>query len=98
MADRRFWIRKDRENYFLGGVIIACTIGGFVSSYWHFTDRMSVRQNIKLKTSLTREQELKKLREVQYTPVKLKVGNKQYYKLDEATEPSVPELGENEGD
>lgn len=96
MNKRRFWIRKDRDNYFLGGVIIACTIGGFVSSYWHFTDRIAVRRNIKLKTSITQEQEVKQLRDVQYTPSKRRVGSKQYYKVGEETNPSVPKLGEDD--
>lgn len=93
---RSFWIRKDRDNYFLGGVIIACSIGAFVSAYWHFTDRISVRQNIKIKSQLKREDETKKLRETQYTPSKLKVGGKQYYKMDEETIPSVPKPGEDD--
>lgn len=93
---RSFWIRKDRNNYFLGGVIIACTVGAFVSAYWHFTDRISVRQNIKIRSKLKKEDEAKKLREVQYTPSKLKVGGKQYYKMDDETIPSVPKLDEDD--
>jgi len=95
---RRFWIRKDRDNYFLGGVIIACSIGGFVSSYWHFTDRIAVRQNIKLKTQITKEQELKQLRDVQYVPSKQKIGDKQYYRMEGDSRPAVPRPGEDEGD
>lgn len=96
MSTPKFWIRKDRNNYFLGGVIIACTIGGFVSSYWHYTDRISVRRNIKLKTRITQEQEMKQLRDVQYTPSKQRVGNKQYYQVGDETKPSVPRLGEDD--
>ena len=96
MTASRFWIRKDREQYFLYGVIIACTIGGFVSSYWHFTDRISVHQDIKIKKWLSKEAEQKKLNDMQYTPVKLKVGNTQYYRLEDSA-PAVPKLGENEG-
>ena len=44
---RKFWIRKDREQYFLSGVIVTCVIGGFVSSYWHFSDRLSAKPNIR---------------------------------------------------
>ena len=98
MSARRFWIRRDREQYFLSGFIIACVIGAFVSSYWHFNDRISVRQDIKIKGWKTPENEQKKLREVQYTPSKLKVGATQYYRMDSETSPSVPKLGEeNEG-
>jgi len=91
---RTFWIRRDREQYFLSGIIITCAIGGFVSSYWHFTDRITVRQDIKIKKWLTPEEEHKKLKEVQYTPVKLKSGATQYYRLENDSAPSVPKLGD----
>ena len=96
MTAPRFWIRKDREQYFLGGVIIACSIGTFVSSYWHFTDRISVKQDIKINERIKPGEETKKLRKVQYTPARLKVGATQYYKLEEDTLPSVPKLGDGE--
>jgi len=96
MSAHRFWIRSDREQYFLSGVIIACTIGGFVSSYWHFTDRISVRQNIKIKKWRTTEEAQKTLNELQYTPSKLKVGATQYYRLESDSPPAVPKLEENE--
>jgi hypothetical protein len=95
---RRFWVRKDREQYLLSGVIITCAIGGFVSSYWHFTDRMSVRRNISIKKTLTPEKERGKLRETQYAPPRLSVGATRYYRLDEGIIPAMPELGKNEGE
>ena len=97
MNIRSFWIRKDREQYLLSGVIITCVIGGFVSSYWHFADRINVHREIKLKETVTPEADRKKLREVQYTPVRLSVGATRYYRLDSESAPSVPKLGENEG-
>ena len=97
MNVRSFWVRKDREQYLLSGVIITCVIGGFVSSYWHFSDRMNVRQDIKIKDTLTPETDRKKLREVQYAPARLSVGATRYYHLDEGTRPSMPKLGEDEG-
>ena len=96
MSLRQFWIRKDREQYFLSGVIIASVIGAFVSSYWHFTDRISVHQDIKIKKWLAPEIGRKKLKEVQYAPSRLRAGATRYYRLDEDTAPSVPRLGENE--
>ncbi len=96
MNIRRFWIRKDRESYFLAGIIIACSIGGFVSSYWHFTDRITVRQNIKMRTTAPTKIQQSKLREVQYTPAKLRAGATQYYRLNEDSRPSVPKMGEDE--
>lgn len=94
---RKFWIRKDREQYFLMGVIITCSIGGFVSSYWHFIDRITVRQNIKItKTEPTKTRQTR-LKELQYTqPAKLRAGATQYYRLDDYSRPSVPKIGEEE--
>lgn len=93
---RKFWIRRDREQYLLSGVIMTCAIGGFVSSYWHFSDRLNVRQNITIRKSLTPEAERKKLKDLQYvTP---KTGAGKYYKMDDTTIPSVPKLGEDDGD
>jgi hypothetical protein len=93
---RKFWIRRDRENYFLNGVTITCVIGAFVSSYWHFADRLAVKQDIKIIRHLSRKDEQKKLRDVQYIPAKLSVGATRYYKLDEETRPLVPKLGDDE--
>lgn len=98
MKLRDLWIRKDREQYFLSGVVITCVIGAFVSSYWHFTDRISVRRDIKINKWRAPEDRQRTLKEVQYTPAKLKVGGTQYYRLDEYTAPSVPKLGEEDDD
>lgn len=95
MSLRDFWIRRDRESYFLSGVIIACSIGGFVSSYWHFTDRITVRKNIKITAKPTPDAEQRKLRDLQYTPSKPRAGNTRYYQMDEETAPSVPKLDDD---
>ena len=95
MNIRKFWIRKDREDYFMTGVIIACSVGAFVSSYWHFTDRITVRQNIQIRKTEPTKLRQTKLREVQYTPVKLRRGATQYYRLDDDSRPSVPKMGED---
>lgn len=92
---RAFWIRRDREAYFLSGVIITCTIGGFVSSYWHFSDRITVRKNITINAQQVKEAEQRKLRDMQYTPSKPRAGNTQYYEMGEETAPSVPRLGDD---
>ena len=93
---RKFWIRKDREQYFLSGVIMTCVIAGFASSYWHFSDRMAVKQNISIRQpKITKAQEFQKLREAGYFEPKLQVGATQYYKLEEkSTLPVIPDLTE----
>jgi hypothetical protein len=94
---RRFWIRKDRERLLLGGVIITCTIGTFVSNYWHFQDRVMVHRTIKINAHRSKEAQQKTLNEVQFMPSKLKPGAKQYYKMDNENGPAVPRMGEDEG-
>ena len=96
MNTRKFWIRKDRESYVLTGVIIACSVGSFVSSYWHFTDRITVHQNIQIRKTEPSKVRQTKLREVQYTPVKLRAGATRYYQLSDESRPSVPKMGEDE--
>ncbi len=44
MGIKELWIRKDREEYFLGGVIITCVIASFLSVYWHFSDRVPPKE------------------------------------------------------
>ena len=91
---RKWWIRKDREQYFLSGVIVTCVIAGFVSSYWHFSDRIMVKQKIKIRQkTISKEQEFQKLREVGYFAPKLQVGTTRYYKMEEKSAlPAIPDL------
>lgn len=96
MATKKFWIRKDREQYLMGGLILTCSIGGFVSSYWHFSDRMDVRANIKINKTLSTEAQQRKLRDTQYVAPRLGGGATRYYRLDDTTLPTVPKLGDDE--
>ncbi len=93
---RKFWIRKDREQYFLCGVIVTCVISGFVSSYWHFSDRIQVKSNITLhQRKISKAQESRKLKEAQLYAPRFQVGATQYYKLEEkGTLPVIPDLPE----
>ena len=93
MNTHKFWIRKDREQYLLSGVIITCVIGSFVSSYWHFSDRIQIKTNIKMKSAAPAET-MKRLKEVQFSQQKMTVGATQYYRLDSGTKPIVPKLGQ----
>ena len=96
ILNRKFWIRRDREQYFLSGVIITCAIAGFVSSYWHFSDRISVKRNITLhQRRISKAAEFRKLKEVGYFEPKLRVGATRYYRLEEKSAlPAIPDLPE----
>ncbi len=93
---RELWIRKDREEYFLGGVIVTCVIASFLSVYWHFSDRIPLK-------------ELDKGREKQFYGARPAPGRSSgvspylypgatgrqtttFYRLGEETVPMVPEL------
>jgi hypothetical protein len=67
---KRFWIRKDREQYFLFGVITACFIGGFVTTWWHFLDKVSVERRIVMRKEpkITKSKEAELLKEDHLAP------------------------------
>ena len=94
---RRFWIRRDREQFLLSGVIITSMIGTFVSNYWHFQDRVAVHRTIKINAQKSKDAQQKALKEVQFMPSRIKPGAKQYYKMDSGNGPAVPRMGEDEG-
>lgn len=91
MNIRKYWIRKDREDWFLFGVIAVCVVAGFVIPRWSRADRMSVRPEIKVQfEKLSKERQKYLLRE---TPLSQpKKDSKQFYRLDDKTKPMVPEL------
>lgn len=93
---RKFWIRRDREQYLLGGAIVTSIIASYVSAHWHFVDAVNTFKNIKTYTQEASKRPVKKMREVEYTPAKMKAGSKQYYRMDNETVPSIPRLEENE--
>jgi hypothetical protein len=67
---RKFWIRKDREQYFLFGVIAACVMGGFVTTWWHFLDKVAVERRIVMRKTpkITRSKEAELLKEDHLAP------------------------------
>lgn len=97
---RKFWIRADREQYFLNGFILTCIIAGFVSSYWHFSDRLPVKRKITLdQRKISKTQESRKLKEAQFYDPKFQIGATQYYRLEgQSALPRIPDLPEvNDG-
>ena len=89
----KFWIRKDRETYLLSGVLLATTLSGFVSSYWHYLDRMEVitKININLHMEMDKDKEFDRFKEAaSYTGAQ--EGDTQYYKIEEEPALSMPNL------
>jgi len=77
MNERKFWIRPEREKYLVAGFMVTCAIGIIVTTHWKNLDRTEVRQNIKMKAGKSTEKQRRKLKEIQYTPARLRVGNTQ---------------------
>ncbi|OGS12388.1 MAG: hypothetical protein A2234_01110 [Elusimicrobia bacterium RIFOXYA2_FULL_58_8] len=95
---RRFWIRRDRNQYLLGGVIITSLIGSYVSAHWHFVDKVNTIRSMKVYSQERSQSPARNLREVEYTPSKQKAGRTRYYQLDTQKGPAIPRLDESEED
>lgn len=94
MNIRKYWIRKDREESFLFGVIAVCIVAGFVTPRWSRADRMSVRPEIKMQfEKLSKERQKTLLKEVPIS--QSKKDDKKYYRVGEETTPVVPKLIED---
>ena len=95
---RKSWIRRDREQYFLNGFILASVVASFISSYWHFLDRIVSKPTVNIQTqALTKEQEAKKIREAGYFVPKMQTGATRYYTLEsEGSLPKIPGIPEEE--
>ncbi|MEI7528110.1 MAG: hypothetical protein WCK76_04140 [Elusimicrobiota bacterium] len=93
---RRFWIRKDREQYLLSGAILTAIISSYVSAHWHFLDTVDVLRNIKISSQGSDKPQIKKIREVEYIAPKVKGGNRKYYHIDLEKNPEIPQLEETE--
>ena len=94
----KFWIRRDRETYLLSGVILATTISGFVSAYWHYLDRMEVvsKININLHMDMEKDKEFSRFKEAASYSNPPKEGETQYYKIDEEPALTMPKLYKEE--
>ncbi len=92
----KYWIRKDREQYFLSGVIITSVIAAFTASYWHFSDRINLTESkIQIKTTkgLERKKEFERFKESTYISEK---GIEKYYRPDQYIPVPKPETDEDE--
>ena len=91
---RRFWIRKDREQYLLSGAILTAIIASYVAAHWHFMDTVDVLRGIKISSQGSNKPQIKKIREVEYTATKAKNGKGTYYHIDLEKNPVIPRLEE----
>ncbi|GAB4028231.1 MAG: hypothetical protein Fur0012_00100 [Elusimicrobiota bacterium] len=90
----KIWIRKDRENLFFSGLILASIAASTVTTYWHFYDRTELRPKIKLNTGLTKEKQYKLLKEAENSTAGLKEKTTSFYNVETYASPTVPPPGE----
>ena len=92
----KFWIRKDREVYFISGIVITSIISSYIVSYWHYTDKISAKPKVKIeKKIMSREKEFKRFREAD-SHSEVTRSDKQYYDVGEETNLEMPELYHND--
>jgi hypothetical protein len=91
--NRKHWIRRDRDEYFLFGVMLTACIASVVSLYWHAADRINVKRSILMQAAPAEAaQEAQGIRESGYLTPSETGGAPQYYKMEEAIRlPNVPD-------
>lgn len=93
MADS-WWPGKNREAYFISGLMVAGAIAGFISNYWNFSDRAPL--SALKKNAPVRQQErpapenVKEPNPFEYSAPPSGKKENSYYKLGEETSPAVP--------
>ena len=97
----KFWIRQDRTQYFLSGVIVSAVTASIIATYWHASDRKFIKigktAQEQEKKVMMKEQEFKKIREAEYFTPKLQVGATRYYNLEQSNSlPTIPDLSEED--
>lgn len=80
----KYWIRKDRDDFFWSGFMLACMIASIVTTYWHYFDMIELRPKIKLKTTQAKDT-IKKIKDVDFMlPLK---KSSTFYKIEEYFKP-----------
>lgn len=80
----KYWIRRDRDDIFWSGFMLACMIASVVTTYWHYFDMIELRPKIKLKIDDSKK-EIKKIKDVDLM-IPLKKSST-FYKVEEYFKP-----------
>lgn len=91
----KFWIRKDREQLFFSGLILASIAASITTTYWHFYDRTELRPKIKLNTQLSKKKQYKILKEAENSIAGIAEKTTSFYKIETYATPTAPSLEEN---
>ncbi|MEF3279879.1 MAG: hypothetical protein K6357_02795 [Elusimicrobiota bacterium] len=89
----KYWIRKDREDFFFTGFMITCLVASVVTTYWHYFDMIELKPKIKLKTEFKKD-DIKKIsqQDVDYMVPLKKIST--FYKVEEYFKPDMEKEGE----
>ncbi len=91
----KIWIRKDREQLFFSGLILASIAASITTTYWHFYDRTELRPKIKLNTTLSKKNQYKMLKETENSIAGIAEKTTSFYNIETYAEPTVPSPEEN---
>ncbi len=80
----KYWIRRDRDNVFWSGVMLACMVASIVTTYWHYFDMTELKPKIKLKTKASK-MELKKIEDAGFMLPLQRTST--FYKIEEYFKP-----------
>ena len=96
---RRFWIRKDREEYLMAGAVVIFLITSYTMAYWRKMDMLDAYSRMRPVTNelASDGQGQGQVREVGLSISRQKATTDKYYNRgDKTSSPEIPALGDGE--
>lgn len=91
---RRFWIRRDREDYLVTGLVITGLISSYTMAYWHKADNVNAYLSLHRNAVKVIQQGEAQVRETGLSLSRQRATTDKYYNLEKkAAAPEMPELG-----
>ena len=81
----KYWIRKERDDFFITGFILACIAASIVTTYWHYFDMTELKPKIRLKGEKTKKELFKEIKDVDFM-INLKKSST-FYRVEEYFRP-----------
>jgi len=81
----KYWIRKERDDFFLMGFIITCIIASIATTYWHYFDMTELKPKIRLKGEKTKKELFKEIKDVDFM-INLRKSST-FYRVEEYFKP-----------
>jgi hypothetical protein len=81
----KYWIRRERDDFFFTGFILASIAASVITTYWHYFDMTELKPKIRLKGEKTKKELFKEIKDVDFM-INLKKSST-FYKFDEYFKP-----------